>query len=267
MKKIFLTLVILFASTITVLAADNIDNKAVLTDIKITNFELAPFDGELEINYELVPNDVDNKEVTWSISGLQTGVTAEIDGSYKTNKAVGTIVLKIKNANDKASTLKLNAKSGNISKTVNVEIENQTTTEDRYKKEVVTEIEKLIVDIKNIDAKNEKAVEKAIDKIETMLKNEEVKKSVKASLLEDFDEVKNKFEAYKNEEDNGNAKIVVIAALAVAFLFGLYMIFKDNKPKAKKEIKKVEPKKEIKKEELKKVEPKKVSNKKKSNKR
>jgi len=253
MKKIVFGLIALFVLTVSVLAADNTVEKIVLKDIKITNYELAPFDGTLEINYELVPNDVENKEVVWSISGLQKGVTAEFVGDYKTNKAVGTIVLKIKNGNETSSTLKLNAKSGSISKLVSVQIENQIATEERYKSEVVKEIEALIKEAKEIDSKNEKAIEKAINKIDVMLKNEEVRKSVKKELIDDFNVIKANYEAYKNEDKTDYTKIAIISGLALAFLFGLYMIFKSNK--------KVEPKKaEVKKVEVKKVEPKKVEN-------
>ena len=255
MKKIIFGLIALFILNLSVLAADNSNEKIILKEIKVTNFELAPFDGTLEVDYELIPNDVENKEVVWSISGLQSGVTAEIEGDYKTNKAVGTIVLIIKNNNETMSSLKLTAKSGNVSKIVTVQIENQTKTEERYKLEVVKEIESLIKEAKEIDTKNEKAIEKAINKIETMLKNEEVKKSVKENLLEDFDEIKANYEEYKNEDKTDYSKIAIISGLVLAFLFGLYMIFKSNN--------KVEPKKtEVKKVESKKVETKKVEPKK-----
>lgn len=243
MKKIFVALFLIFASTMTVFGADNVDGKVILKEIKITNFELAPFEGELEVNYELVPNDVENTEIVWSISGLQTKISAEIVDSYKTNKAVGTIVIKVKNESDATSSFKLNAKSGNISKSVNIEIETEKLTEERYKKEVVENIKTLIEETKNIDSKNEKEIEKAINKIEIMLKNEEVKKSLDSKYLEDFDQIKKDFDSYKNEEESDTTKIVVIVALALAFLFGLYMIFKDNsKTPAKKKVTKEDTK-------------------------
>lgn len=265
MKKIIIALFLIFVSTLTVFGADNLDEEVVLKEIKITNFELAPFEGDLEVDYELVPNDVENKEIVWSISGLQTGVTAEIVDSYKTDKAVGTITLKVKNENDKTSSFNLNAKSGNITKSVKVEIETQELTEERYKKEVVENIEKLIEEVKDIDSKNEKEIEKAINKIEIMLKNEEVKSSVKESLLEDFDGIKKDFEAYKNEEENDTTKIIVIAALVLAFLFGLYMIFKDNSKTTSKKTKAKEEKKAPVKEA--KIEPKKLDKKQNKNKK
>ena len=88
MKKLILGFVALFAFGLSVLAADN-DNEIIeLKEIKISNYEVAPFDGKLEINYELVPNDVENKNIVWTISGLKQGLIVEFEGESKTNEAV-----------------------------------------------------------------------------------------------------------------------------------------------------------------------------------
>ncbi|MDD4832030.1 MAG: hypothetical protein PHR09_04190 [Bacilli bacterium] len=238
MKKLILGFVALFAFGLSVLAADNDNELIELKEIKISNYEVAPFDGKLEINYELVPNDVENKNIVWTISGLKQGLIVEFEGESKTNKAVGTIVLIVKNDNEDISTVKLNAKSGDISKSVSIKVENETTTEDRYKKDVVEDIEKLIEDAKNIDEKNEEAIEKAIKNIDIMLKNEDVKNAVDKDLLEDYDGIKEKFDTYKEEDNKDYAKTVIIVGLVLAFLFGIYMIFKDNNKPVKKEVKK-----------------------------
>ncbi len=231
MKKIILFLTLVFAFTMSALASDNINEKVTLKDIKLTNYELAPFEGNLEIDYELVPNDVEVKDISWTISGVQKGVVATLKSGDKTNKSVGTIVLEVKNSNELESTFRVTAKSGTITKTVTVKIENKTMTETRYKEEVVREIESLIGEVKKIDEKNVEAIEKAINKIDIMLKNEEVRKSVKQNLLDDFNEAKTKLETFKSETKRDYTKIGIISALVLAFLFGLYMIFKTEKPK------------------------------------
>lgn len=250
MKKLIIGFVALFAFGMSALAADNENEKIELKEIKISNYEVAPFDGKLEINYELVPNDVENKNIVWTISGLKDGLIVEFEGESKTNEAVGTIVLIVKNDNEDISTVKLNAKSGNVSKSVSIKVENETTTEDRYKKEVVEEIEKLIEDAKTIDEKNEEAIEKAIKNIDVMLKNEAVKETVDKDLLEDFDGIKEKFETYNKEDNKDYAKTVIILGLVLAFIFGIYMIFKDNNKPVKKEVKK-DVKKDVKKQDTK----------------
>lgn len=231
MKKIILFITLVFAFTISSLAADNINEKVTLKDIKLTNYELAPFEGNFEINYELIPNDVEKKDINWTISGVQKGVVVTFKSGEKTDKAVGTMILEVKNSNETDSTFRVTAKSGSISKTVTVKIENKLMTETRYKEEVVKQIESLISEVKKIDDKNVEEVEKAINKIDVMLKNEEVRKSVKQNLLDDFNEIKAKLEAFKNETKRDYTKIGIISALVLAFLFGLYMIFKGNNPK------------------------------------
>ena len=80
------------------------------------------------------------------------------------------MVLEVKNSNEKESTFRVTAKSGKITKTVTVKIENKETTETRYKQEVVKQIETLINEVKNIDDKNVESIEKAVNKIDVMLK-------------------------------------------------------------------------------------------------
>lgn len=250
MKKIILFLTLVFAFTLSVVASDNIIEKVTLKDIKLTNYEVAPYEGTLEIDYELVPNDVLDKNINWTISGLQKGVVVTFKSGEKTETAVGTMVLEVKNSNEKESTFRVTAKSGKITKTVTVKIENKETTETRYKQEVVKQIETLINEVKNIDDKNVESIEKAVNKIDVMLKNEEVRKSVKKELLDDFNEIKDKLNAFKKESKRDYTKFGLILVLMAAFLFGLYMLFKDNKPKkevAKPTINKIEPKKTTKK--------------------
>lgn len=244
MKKIILFITLVFAFTISSLAADNINEKVTLKDIKLTNYELAPFEGNFEINYELIPNDVEKKDINWTISGVQKGVVVTFKSGEKTDKAVGTMILEVKNSNETDSTFRVTAKSGSISKTVTVKIENKLMTETRYKEEVVKQIESLISEVKKIDDKNVEEVEKAINKIDVMLKNDEVRKSVKQNLLDDFNEMKAKLETFKNETKRDYTKIGIISALVIAFLFGLYMIFKGNNPK------KVEKNKKTKKQKI-----------------
>lgn len=231
MKKIILFLTLVFVFTLSVMASDNIIEKVTLKNIKLTNYELAPYEGTLEIDYELVPNDIADKNINWTISGLQKGVVATFRFGEKTKTAVGTMILEVKNSNEKESTFRVTAKSGTLTKTVTVKIENQQMTETRYKEEVVKQIEALIDEVKKVDDKNVESVEKSINKIDIMLKNEEVRKSVKKELLDDLNEIKDKLNAFKNEDKKDYTKIGVISALVVAFLFGLYMIFKGNKPK------------------------------------
>lgn len=242
MKKIILLLTIVFVSALSVMAADNITEKITLKDIKLSNYELAPYEGVIEIDYELVPNDVESKGITWTISGVQKGVVVDFKDGATTNKAVGIMTLEVKNSNETDSNFRITAKSGKITKTVTVKVENQKATETRYKEEVVKEIEALIDEVKKIDEKNVDAVEKAINKIEVMLKNEEVKNSVKPEMMESFNQIKEKLETFKSEEKRDYTKVGIISALAIAFLFGLYMIFKSNTPK--KDVTKPNTKKE-----------------------
>lgn len=236
MKKIILFITLIFTFTLSVLGADNIIERVTLKDIKLSNYELAPYEGTLEIDYELVPNDVEEKTINWSISDLKNGVTVNLKSGNKTENSVGTLVLEVKNSNNTNSTFRVTAKSGNVSKTVTVKIETQKETETRYKEEVVKEIETLINDIKKIDDDNIDSVEKAINKIEVMLKNEEVKNSVKENLLDEFEIIKENLNKFKTEQKKDYTKIGVISVLILAFFFGLYMIFKETKPK--KEVKK-----------------------------
>lgn len=262
MKKIITLITMIFLLALPVLAADNNNDKVTLKDIKLSNYELAPFEGVLEIDYELVPNDVEDKNITWTISGVQKGVVVEFKEGNKTNKAVGTIVLEVKNSNSQESSFKIIASSGKIVKNVSVKIEDKETTETRYKVEVVKQIESLIKEAKKIDKDNVTEIEKAINKIEVMLKNEEVKNSVNKDLLEDFNDIKDKLDSYKEDGEKDYSRIIVIAILVIAFLFGIYMIFKGNSPKkeeVKVSIKKEEPKKEEIKESVKKEEPKKTN--------
>ena len=70
-EKIILFLTLVFAFTLSVVASDNIIEKVTLKDIKLTNYEVAPYEGTLEIDYELVPNDVLDKNINWTISDFK----------------------------------------------------------------------------------------------------------------------------------------------------------------------------------------------------
>jgi ElaB/YqjD/DUF883 family membrane-anchored ribosome-binding protein len=226
MKKFLLGLVIMFISIASVNAASSGSEPIVLEDIEIKNYEVASFEEVLEVEYKLIPSDVENKTITWSISGLVKGVTATFVDGNKTNEASGKISIEFKNTTEESKTVKLTAKSGSVTKTVEVKIEVEEDTDNRELLEAKEEVESLINDLpESIDSSNYDSTVALIEDIESILDSkEEVKDLLDAELLNKYDEVVAEVNSYVEENNFGT--IVIIVILALSFLLGLFMIFK-----------------------------------------
>lgn len=225
MKKILLGLFVMFTFIASVSAASG-DSYIPLEGIELKNYETAPYNGVLEVEYKLVPVDANNKTVTWSISNLKNGVTATFTNGNKTSNGNGKISIQFKNETEEVVTVKLTAKAGNITKTVDVKVENEKATNERETTEAVNKIEKLIEDLpKSIDSKNYDSVGEILEEIKDLIESkEDLEELIDSELLSKYNNMISEYESYEGENNTGT--IIIIIVLGLSFLLGLFLIFK-----------------------------------------
>ncbi len=225
MKKFLLGLFVMFTFIASVSAASG-GSYIYLEGIELKNYETAPYNGVLEVEYKLVPVDANNKTVTWSVSNLKQGVTATFTNGNKTSNGNGKISIQFKNETEEVVTVKLTAKAGNITKTVDVKVENEKATNERETTEAVNKIEKLIEDLpKSIDSKNYDSVGEILEEIKDLIESkEDLEELIDSELLSKYNNMISEYESYEGENNTGT--IIIIIVLGLSFLLGLFLIFK-----------------------------------------
>lgn len=223
MKKILVVLIALL-STISV-QASSFNPNVLLEDIELKNYSIAAYEGVLEIEYKLVPLDADDKNVTWSISGVKDGVSAIFKDGNVTKTSSGKMKLELKNTTNEVVTLVLNVKSGKISKSVEIKLENKNTTEDRVREESIEKVEELITNLPTkVTKDNYEEVRDSIMEIKRLLEENDIEDEIESSSLDKYEIVN---EELTNFERNGNTgTIIIVVILVLSFVLGLYLIFK-----------------------------------------
>ena len=223
MKKFLLSILMLFA-----FVNVNASVKGSVKDIKIENIDVmvsesVGYNEEVRITYSINPRDAKNLELTWSITGLKKGITAEFVNGNTTKESDGEIVLKVNNTLSEDVVLSLKAtQDKKVISTTKLNVETKDNTIERVTKELNDIINNLD---ENLDKNNYEETKANIEKIDKLLEeNPEVKDMLDKDALTKYDEVKTEVSEYK---ENNNAVIIgVSVALVLAFSGLLYWIFK-----------------------------------------
>jgi len=206
----------------------NASVKGSVKDIKIENIDVmvsesVGYNEEVRITYSINPRDAKNLELTWSITGLKKGITAEFVNGNTTKESDGEIVLKVNNTLSEDVVLSLKAtQDKKVISTTKLNVETKDNTIERVTKELNDIINNLD---ENLDKNNYEETKANIEKIDKLLEeNPEVKDMLDKDALTKYDEVKTEVSEYK---ENNNAVIIgVSVALVLAFSGLLYWIFK-----------------------------------------
>lgn len=231
MKKVVLVFLVMFISLVSTNASTgNVPSGIKLEDIKITSKDVVSYNGAIEVEYELIPRDADSKDIIWSVSTLESGVTVNFVDGNKTNKSSGKMGIQFKNETKEVVKVFVTAKNGNVSKKFEVSIESEEATTERVTTENVKKIEDLINELpKEVNNSNYNEVESNLEKIDSLIyENKDIEKLIDEELIDKYDYVIEKFEEYE-ENSQTIVTIVTIVLLVLSFILGLFVIFKKEK--------------------------------------
>jgi hypothetical protein len=222
MKKFLLGLFVMFLCTFTVNASVSGPSKIEVEGIDITAKSTVSHDGTLSISYDVSPKDADDKTIIWS-SSKADNLTVTFDYN-KTTSATGTVKVTFnnKNANPVKVIITAEDSTGKITKSIEVTVQDQQTTTNLESN--AKDIEELIKTLDNkITKENYSKTEETLGEIDTLFEeNDGVKDFVDDALMIRYEDVKEKFENYKDSSDMTitAGTIVTIVILVLSFIFG-----------------------------------------------
>ena len=115
---------------------EGIKENAYIENVEVKASEKVGYNEELKIYYSINPRDAKNLELNWSIEGLKSGITAELN-KKATNDSDGELIIKINNTLDKDVELILKAsQNGKVYSTTKLNIENKDNTIERVKEQI-----------------------------------------------------------------------------------------------------------------------------------
>ena len=226
MKK-FILFLLFFMFLFNVNASSKVGNEILLEEVKLEVSTKISYKEVLEVNYELLPRDVDNKKLDWRIVNKNTSLAVKLS-DISTNLQKGIFVLDIENKSDKSLSFKLEVlQNKKVLSFVDIVVESKEETEDRLFLEDLEELKKLIkrldVSINKNNKDENKYLLEEIDLVSSDLKSE-----LSEEELEKVELVYKNIDEYNLKVEN-NKKIVIIILLSIGFFIVLTLMFRKEK--------------------------------------
>jgi len=226
MKK-FILFLLFFMFLFNVNASSKVGNEILLEEVKLEVSTKISYKEVLEVNYELLPRDVDNKKLDWRIVNKNTSLAVKLS-DISTNLQKGIFVLDIENKSDKSLSFKLEVlQNKKVLSFIDIVVESKEETEDRLFLEDLEELKKLIkrldVSINKNNKDENKYLLEEIDLVSSDLKSE-----LSEEELEKVELVYKNIDEYNLKVEN-NKKIVIIILLSIGFFIVLTLMFRKEK--------------------------------------
>lgn len=227
MKKILL-FVLSFLFLVNVNASSKVISEILLEKVNLVFDESISYKQQVEVNYELVPRDVDNKVINWRIVNSNTSLVVNLK-EISTSLQEGVFVFDVENKSNKSLSFKLEVlQNKKVINSVDVIVESEKETDDRLFLEDVEKLKKLIkrLDV-SINKNNKDENIYLLEEIDEFM-NSDLEKELSEKELSKIELVYNNIDEYDIKVLN-NKKIVIIILLSIAFFVVLSFIFRKRK--------------------------------------
>ena len=226
MKKVLLLLFFFFIFNVN--ASIRVDEEIKLEKVNLEVEEEVSFKQILEINYELLPIDVDNKKLEWKIINRNTDLVVKMEKNT-TELQKGVFLLDIENKSEESLSFKVEVlQNREVFNSIDILVENKEETEERLFLSDLDNLKNLIEKLE-IDINRNNIIEnkELLEKIDSLI-NYELQNELSEDELEKINDVNSNIDEYELKVEN-NKKIVIIIALSVLFFGVLTLMFRKEK--------------------------------------